>query len=277
MSLSRRLVLPALIWGFAAIFNYGKGGEVGTWLILLVSIPAIVPLIIGPRVRFTSGAALHPTRLQGDLDPSWNGVIAPTVAIVLIQALFGLGLLPSTNYERSMDKIRTFSATYADSASVAAGLRGTLSSPILSPIFTALDAHRCQEIAAQSPVSQAIFPINGNLTLSICHGNTELASRPFVHHYESRLAPYYNMITVGTPEEVAQIFRKLDINYFVLLDNDCDFWSFGLSQLFSNASLYENFTPYFRGKDFTILTLKPGDSPRPQFVNAVVPVPYPQC
>ena len=85
------------------------------------------------------------------------------------------------------------------------------------------------------------------------------------------------MITVGTPEEVAQIFRKLDINYFVLLDSDCDFWSFGLSELFSNASLYENFTPYFRGTDFTILTLNPEDSPRPQFVNAVAPVPYPQC
>ena len=277
MSLSRRLALPALIWGFAAIFNYWKGGEVGAWLILLASLPAIVPLIIGPRVRSTSGAAPHPTRLQGDLDPSWNRVIAPTVAIVLIQALFGLGLLPSTNYERSMDKIRTFSATYADSASVAAGLRGTLSSPILSPLYTALDAHRCQEIAALSPVSQAVFPINGNWTLSICHGNTEVASRPFVHHYDSRLAPYYKRIMVGTPEEVAQIFRKLDIDYFVLLDNDCDFWSFGLSKLFSNASLYENFTPYSRGTDFTILTLNPEDSPRPQFVNAVAPVPFPLC
>ncbi len=266
ISLSRGLALLALIWGFSAVFVKLRGGEAGAWLVLLASLPAIVPLIIGPRVGSTSGAAPHPARLQGVQDPSWNGVVVPTVAIVLIQALFGLGVLPSLDNERvSLDRIRTFSATYSDSASVAAGLRGTLSSPLLSPLYTALDAHRCQEIAARSPVSQAVFPINGNLKLSICHGNPEVASRPFVHHYESRLAPYYDMIAVGTPEEVARIFRKLDIDYFVLLDNDCDFWSFGSSKLFSNASLLENFTPYSRGTDFTILTLNPEDSPRPRY------------
>jgi len=278
ISLSQGSALLALIGGISMVIVKLQGGGVGvTKLVLLASLPAIVPLIIGQRVGSTTGSAPHPTGLQGDLDPSWNGVIAPTVAIVLIQALFGLGLMPSSNYERSMDKIRTFSATYADSASVAAGLRGTLSSPFLSPFYTALDAKRCQEIADLSPVSRAVFPINGYQTLSICHGNPELASRPFVHHYDSRLAPYYNMITVGTPEEVAQIFRNLNIDYFVILDNDCDSWSFGLSKLFSNASLYENFTPYSRGTDFTILTLNSEDSPRPQSVKSVAPVPFPIC
>jgi len=266
ISVSRGLALLALIWGISTVFVGMVGGVVGvTKLVLLASLPTIVPLIIGPRVGSTSGAAPHYDRLRGNLYASWNSVAVPTVAIVLIQALFGLGFMPSTNFEQSINKVRKFSATHSDSASVAAGLRGTLSSPFLSPFYTALDAKRCQEIADLSRVSRAVFPINGNQTLSICHGNPELASLPFVHHYDSRLAPYYNMIRVGTPEEVARIFRKLDIEYFVLLDNDCDYWSFGLSKLFSNVSLHENFTPYSRGKDFTILTLNPENFPRPMF------------
>jgi hypothetical protein len=236
-------------------------------LIAAFSIPAVISLF-ARRTSPTGSASKGEAVMQGEEAARRKALHGITWALLIAETLLIVGVMVASNSKAIFqDPVKDRSVSLGESLTIASGRVGALAgSEVPQPWwFTPLDVERCLEIERLVPQGSTVFPMNGTLALSLCHGTPGLDRGRLIHHYESVLAPYFSQIVNGTPEEVADVFRRLGISYFVLLDHDCNVWSFASSKLFSNAALLQLFDVYARGSDMTILRIKPGqestDSP----------------
>ncbi len=112
----------------------------------------------------------------------------------------------------------------------------------------------CIEIANSVPEPASIFALNSNLGISHCTFSPLIPRGKILHHYQSILAPHFELLALGSAREAYDVFKNHDINYFYIGKNNIDFWGAGWSEGFDQANLEENFTVFYEDNDFYILT-----------------------
>ena len=137
--------------------------------------------------------------------------------------------------------------------------------PTDGPIYGdyAWNFDRCIEMAEIAKGRGRILPVNATEQAVPCYAPIGVPRGTFVHHYNSLLAPNYELALYGSPDELEKFYRANNVNFFYFDREERDYiWGHGFSSLFESDGLLRRFDVAHEGKDYFLLTWR-GQGQRP--------------
>lgn len=129
---------------------------------------------------------------------------------------------------------------------------------------------RCKEIAAEVPADSRVIFLNAYTAMAYCNNGVLLPRGMVVHQYQSDYAREIADAAFADADQVERTLRRLRIDYFLVLKDDTEFWSSGLSAPFRPDELGRRFSLVIETPSFYILTWHGMGKPIPAEVFAKI-------
>jgi len=250
ISASKQLLLPFTIVAspvlfmafFQLVFPQRKLIFLALTIFNLVLLTLIV-LRVRQNVQFSSRS--FDKRIIG-LSTSW------TIVLLLMAAV---GILPTYPKQTNWSVIDWSNQMEADFQGLI-GLDGLMpESSVDFASYTKKDIARCLELANMLPMGSKVFPVNGYYEFASCHGTPLLNRGQLVHHYDSILAPRFDEIMSSDTQQTMKIFQESNVNYLVLLKDDCTKFLLSENVAFDAENLSQ-FHVFGVGSDFVMFDVR---------------------
>ncbi|KZD20658.1 hypothetical protein [Tardiphaga robiniae] len=122
---------------------------------------------------------------------------------------------------------------------------------------------RCDEIARSVPASARVLFLNAYTAMAYCNNAVLLPRAMVVTPHESDFARELATSSFADADTVERSLRRLNINYFLFLKHDFEFWASGLSAPFRPGEFERRFDLLAETPSFYVLTWRGGGKPMP--------------
>jgi hypothetical protein len=129
---------------------------------------------------------------------------------------------------------------------------------------------RCDEIARSVPADARVLYLNAYTAMAYCNNAVLLPRKMIVAPHESDFAREIATSSFADADTVESKMRALDINYFLVLKGDFEFWASGLSAPFRPGELERRFDLLAETPSFYVLTWHGGGRPIPADALAAI-------
>jgi hypothetical protein len=113
---------------------------------------------------------------------------------------------------------------------------------------------RCEEIARSVPVQARVLFLNAYTAMAYCNNAVLLPRAMIVEPHASDFAREIATSAFADADTVEQTLRRLQIDYFMVLKSDSEFWASGLSAPFRPGELERRFDLLEETPSFYVLT-----------------------
>jgi hypothetical protein len=129
---------------------------------------------------------------------------------------------------------------------------------------------RCEEIARSVPATARVLFLNAYTAMAYCNNAVLLPRTMIVEPHESDFARDIAVSSFADADTVEQTLRHLNIDFFLVLKGDSEFWASGLSAPFRPGELARRFDLLAETPSFYILTWRGAGHPiPPQTLEAI--------
>jgi hypothetical protein len=122
---------------------------------------------------------------------------------------------------------------------------------------------RCDEIARSVPSDARVLYLNAYTAMAYCNNAVLLPRAMIVTPHESDFARELATTSFADADTVERSLRRLNINYFLFLKQDFEFWASGLAAPFRPGELERRFDLLADTPSFYVLTWRGGGKPIP--------------
>jgi hypothetical protein len=129
---------------------------------------------------------------------------------------------------------------------------------------------RCDEIAGSVPANGRALFLNAYTALAYCNNATLLPRTMIVEPHESDFARDLAVSAFADADTVEQTLRRMQIDYFLVLKGDSEFWASGLSAPFRPEELERRFDLLAETLSFYVLTWRGAGRPIPSQALAAI-------
>lgn len=129
---------------------------------------------------------------------------------------------------------------------------------------------RCDEIARSVPADARVLYLNAYTAMAYCNNAVLLPRTMIVAPHESDFARDIATASFADADTVESRMRALNINHFLVLKGDFEFWSSGLSAPFRPGELERRFDLLAETPSFYVLTWHGGGRPIPAEALAAI-------
>lgn len=129
---------------------------------------------------------------------------------------------------------------------------------------------RCEEIGRSVPTTARVLFLNAYTAMAYCNNAVLLPRAMIVEPHESDFARDLAVSAFAGADKVEQTLRRLNIDYFLVLKGDSEFWASGLSAPFRPGELERRFDLLDDTSSFYVLTWRGAGRPIPAETLAAI-------
>lgn len=129
---------------------------------------------------------------------------------------------------------------------------------------------RCDEIAGSVPADARVLFLNAYTAMAYCNNAVLLPRKMVVGPHESDYARDIATSSFADADTVERSLHELQINHFLVLKGDVEFWTSGLSAPFRPGELERRFDLLTETPSFYVLTWKGGGKAIPTDIVAAI-------
>jgi hypothetical protein len=138
---------------------------------------------------------------------------------------------------------------YLQSLEVFLGRKG------ISHLAPYLNDLQCEKYSEIIPGDNPILPLNGGATIiPFCYNSPLLKPGKIIETLHPPFAPDFGLLMLSTNEQAIEIYRKWNVNYFLIEKGEIHYWAAGVSELFNGTNLRKYFDTFYEDKDVFIFT-----------------------
>jgi hypothetical protein len=129
---------------------------------------------------------------------------------------------------------------------------------------------RCEEIARSVPADARVLFLNAYTAMAYCNNAVLLSRAMIVAPHASDFARDLATSAFADADTVEQTLRRMQIDYFLVLKDDSEFWASGLSAPFRPEELVRRFDLLAETPSFYVLTWRGAARPIPAQALAAI-------